>query len=138
MNLKQNEIVFFDPKVYAAPYAPHYNRYRNHAFKIVAFHEYDHIELECISDPTVKVNGYVHEDELISDAQMGKNLLLNLASQLAAIKAEHPTWTDEQANEHLQLEETDKLSKMIDEEFAKMSSSELAELEASMDRVGIK
>ena len=57
-------IVKFKDKVYAYPYSPHYDLYLGQTFQIVAFHEGNHIELQCLSSPSIKVAGYVHEDEL--------------------------------------------------------------------------
>ncbi len=58
--------VCFSKKVFKPPYVPFYDAYKGHIFKIVAFHYSDtHVELECVSDVTVKVNGFVHPDELL-------------------------------------------------------------------------
>lgn len=47
---------------------PYYEKYRGHVFRIDHEHPDDktgeHIWLECISDPTVKVDGYVHRSEI--------------------------------------------------------------------------
>ena len=64
-NLKIGSYVVFDPKVLEPPYAPYYDDYETHLFKVVAFHEGEHIELECVCCSNVKVNGCVHHDELI-------------------------------------------------------------------------
>lgn len=56
--------VYFRAKVYRDPYAPYYDAYKGHKFKVVALHDDSHVELTCISDPTVQVGGYVHQDEL--------------------------------------------------------------------------
>ena len=57
--------VYFRSKVFKPPYTPYYDAYQGHKFKVVAMH-YDnsHAELACISDPTIKVTGYVHPDDL--------------------------------------------------------------------------
>jgi hypothetical protein len=56
--------VYFRSKVFAHPYAPYYDAYRGHKFKVVAIHPGEHIQLECITDPSVLVAGAVHADEL--------------------------------------------------------------------------
>lgn len=56
--------VYFRTKVFAPPYTPYYDAYRGHKFNVVALHEGGHVELKCISDPSVVVAGYVHDDEL--------------------------------------------------------------------------
>lgn len=56
--------VYFRSKMYKHPYAPHYDPYKGHKFKVDKIHYGDHCELSCISDPTLKVAGYVHDDEL--------------------------------------------------------------------------
>jgi hypothetical protein len=56
--------VYFRSKVFEHPYAPYYDAYRGHKFKVIALHPGDHIQLECISDSSVNVNGHVHADEL--------------------------------------------------------------------------
>lgn len=65
MNLKVGHTVVFHPKVFEGPYVPYYDAYKGHKFIIVDFHYGDHIELKCLTDETVKVAGYVHDDELI-------------------------------------------------------------------------
>jgi len=66
MKFNIDELVVFSPKVYAPPYKPYYDNYVEQIFKIVAFHEGDHIELECISDSNIIVNGYIHPDEILN------------------------------------------------------------------------
>ena len=57
--------VVFKNKVYHTPYSPFYDDYRGHTFKVVKFHyEKTHVELKCIDAPKIKVNGYVHPDEV--------------------------------------------------------------------------
>lgn len=56
--------VFFRSRVYEPPFSPYYDAYKGHKFKVVKLHHGDHIELTCVSDPTVKVNGYVHVEDL--------------------------------------------------------------------------
>jgi len=64
MTLHATDIVVFNPKVYKSPYTPYYDAYKNHQFRIVAFHPGHHVELECI-DGDIVVEGYVHDDELV-------------------------------------------------------------------------
>lgn len=61
--MRIGDIVTFTDKVFEPPYAPHYATYRGHVFRIVTYHHNrSHLELCCISDPTIIVNGYVHLD----------------------------------------------------------------------------
>lgn len=58
-------IVRFNEKVFAEPHAPFYDAYRGHTFCVMDFdYTGDHIELCCSSDPTIKVKGFVHANEL--------------------------------------------------------------------------
>lgn len=57
--------VRFHEKVFSGPWVPYYDSYKGHTFEVVAVHEGDHIELKCTSDPAVKVQGCVHDDELV-------------------------------------------------------------------------
>lgn len=58
----------FLDKVYRPPFKPFYDKYRGHEFVVKHFHPDDvdkrHVLLECISDPNLKVDGYVHIDDL--------------------------------------------------------------------------
>jgi hypothetical protein len=56
--------VHFKSKVFQEPYAPFYDAYKGHTFRIINIHEGDHCELVCISDTSVIVAGNVHKDEL--------------------------------------------------------------------------
>lgn len=56
--------VCFRSKVFEAPYTPYYDAYKGHQFEVVAIHEGNHIELKCTDDPSVIVQGCVHDDEL--------------------------------------------------------------------------
>lgn len=56
--------VCFRSKVFKPPYTPYYDAYKGHAFEVVNIRAHDHIELKCVSDPTLKVAGLVHDDEL--------------------------------------------------------------------------
>ena len=69
-NTRVGDLVCFIEAVYKAPYAPYYNDYRNHHFKIVSFHEGDHVELECVTGD-VKVKGNV-ERPLLRSLQWNK------------------------------------------------------------------
>ncbi len=64
--MKIGSIVTFVPKVYEPPYAPYYDAYKNQTFRVAAYHyQYTHVEVKCVSDPTIKVAGYVHPDEIM-------------------------------------------------------------------------
>lgn len=67
-------LVIFSPKVFnpLRPWYPYYENYKGHAFKVIGYLEdeeegtvYNHLLLECVSDPNVIVSGCVHDDELI-------------------------------------------------------------------------
>lgn len=62
------DVVIFNDKVYNPPYSPYYDAYYGYLFRVVKLH-YDegllHIELGCIAKDDVKVNGYVHPEDLI-------------------------------------------------------------------------
>jgi len=73
--------VMFKDKVFAPPYTPYYNQYLGQVFQVLLFHVLDentddliqcgtyapgcHVELACISNPEIKVAGYVHDDEIV-------------------------------------------------------------------------
>lgn len=57
-------MVCFRSKVFAEPYAPYYDAYKGHHFQVVAIHYGDHVELKCVTDPNLMVDGFVHNDEL--------------------------------------------------------------------------
>jgi len=65
------DMFIFKNKVYKPPYAPYYDRYKGHTFKIDHFLVEDeslqHVWLECITDCDLKVSGYVelHQLELV-------------------------------------------------------------------------
>ena len=64
--MKIGSRVKFADKVFAPPYAPHYDDYKGHIFQVVAYHyNYSHVELKCPGDPSVIVRGYVHLDEIV-------------------------------------------------------------------------
>jgi hypothetical protein len=58
-------LVEFHPKVFAAPYAPSYDAYEGHQFKVIALHCLGHVEVACVDDPGIAMAGHVHKDELI-------------------------------------------------------------------------
>lgn len=59
----------FRDYVYEPPYAPYYDNYKGHVFRIDHFHPEDenkgHVWLTCVDDPTVNVAGYVHMADLL-------------------------------------------------------------------------
>jgi len=75
MNLFEiGTLVIFNPKVFnpLRPWYPYYDNYKGHVFKVIGYLEdreegtvYNHLFLECVSDPNVKVMGCVDDDELI-------------------------------------------------------------------------
>ena len=67
-------IVTFNEKVFKEPYIPYYDVYFGHTFKVIARHEGDHYTVVCIDDPNVKVQGNVHEDELVIVTWKKKNI----------------------------------------------------------------
>jgi len=64
-SLKLGMTVEFHPKVFQHPYAPHYDAYKGHRFEVIAFHPLGHVEITCVDDPSVRVKGHVHDDELV-------------------------------------------------------------------------
>ena len=66
-----SDMFVFKDKVYKAPYAPYYDKYKGHTFVINHFSPEDeslqHVWLECITDYDLKVAGYVelHQLELV-------------------------------------------------------------------------
>jgi hypothetical protein len=72
-------LVVFSPKVFnpLRPWYPYYENYKGQVFKVVGYLEdkeegtvYDHIFLECVSDPTVTVDGCVHDYDVIPIPKM--------------------------------------------------------------------
>lgn len=59
----------FHEKVFREPYAPYYDAYYNQTFVIDHASSEDnsgnHVWLTCISDESIKVDGYVHLDQLV-------------------------------------------------------------------------
>jgi hypothetical protein len=57
----------FRDHVYEAPYAPYYEKYKGHIFRIDHFYPEDkkgHVWLTCVDDPSVTIDGYVHMVDL--------------------------------------------------------------------------
>lgn len=58
----------FLDKMYKEPYAPHYEMYKGHTFRIDHYHNEDetnqHVWLVCIDDESIIVKGYVHIGDL--------------------------------------------------------------------------
>lgn len=65
MTFQLSDTVRFHTKVFGSPWAPYYDAYKGHTFMVVGFYEGRHVGLVCLDDPNVKVNGHVHEDELV-------------------------------------------------------------------------
>ena len=58
-------IVEFRDHVYEKPFAPYYDEYRNHRFKVKAlFYRNTHAELICITDPNLRIRELVHPNDL--------------------------------------------------------------------------
>jgi hypothetical protein len=57
----------FHPRVFEHPYTPYYDAYKGHLFRIVRYSPEadDHVLLECVSYPQVKVDGYVDIDDIL-------------------------------------------------------------------------
>jgi hypothetical protein len=73
MLIKPGTEVAFHNKVFQPPYTPFYDEYANQTFQVVRLHHDDtHVELVCISDPSIKVKGYVHDDEIVPTAPQQK------------------------------------------------------------------
>jgi len=45
-------------------YAPYYSKYKGHHFIILDVPYSGHVKLQCYSDPTISVDGYVHFSDL--------------------------------------------------------------------------
>lgn len=58
----------FKERVYSHPYAPYYDEYKGHVFIIDHASPEDstggHVWLICVDDSSIKVQGYVHLDDL--------------------------------------------------------------------------
>lgn len=78
--MKIGDIVKFEDKVFAPPYVPYYDAYKDHVFQIISFWIYNddaddlipineyyntcHIKIKCISNSNIKVGGLIHDDEI--------------------------------------------------------------------------
>lgn len=62
---KSRRYIFKD-KVFEPKYAPHFDKYKGHTFQIYekSFQDDTHVRIVCISDPAIKVDGYVERDLL--------------------------------------------------------------------------
>lgn len=67
--------VEFMPHVFEAPYTPHYDAYKGHLFEVVTImcdaddgEVEDHLELRCVDDPSISVNGFVHDCDVVKVA----------------------------------------------------------------------
>jgi len=63
-----DKYIFCD-RMYEGSFAPYYSKYKGHVFVITHTHPEDesgnHVWLNCISDPSVVVDGYVHVYDLV-------------------------------------------------------------------------
>lgn len=61
-------VVRFQDKVYAKPYRPYYDLYKDHVFQIDHFSAEkaydDHVWLKCLDDKSIVVAGYIHLTDL--------------------------------------------------------------------------
>ena len=55
----------FREYMFKDPYAPYFDAYKEHTFRIVKEPYPNHVELECASDPELIVKGLVHTWDLI-------------------------------------------------------------------------
>ena len=63
--MKVGSQVVFAAKVFLPPYASYYKAYKGLTFQVVAYrNNYSCVELKCFTNPKVKVNGYIHLDEI--------------------------------------------------------------------------
>jgi hypothetical protein len=58
----------FKDHVYVKPYVPYYDEYKGEIFIIKQTHPHDksgeHVWMECISNTSIKVKGYVHRSDI--------------------------------------------------------------------------
>lgn len=73
-NFKIGDKVTFHKKVYKYPYAPYFKKYINHVFEIISFHDNNTVKLNCLSDNTILVDGYVFIDCIIPKIEQLKLL----------------------------------------------------------------
>ncbi len=63
---KKGDVVYFHEKVFGPPWQPYYDKYKDLIFVVVALHYDDtHVELTCLEDPNIKVDGYVHLGDIV-------------------------------------------------------------------------
>ncbi len=63
--LYRYQIVKFADKVFEPPLAPYFDKYKGETFRIINFHHDEtHVEVECISNGNIRVDGYVHPDDI--------------------------------------------------------------------------
>jgi hypothetical protein len=63
--LKPGDVVVFLKKLFEPPHTPYFDGYNGHVFEVVQLHHEDtHVELRCIDDASVVVNGYVSPHDL--------------------------------------------------------------------------
>jgi hypothetical protein len=63
------KIVVFHDRVYDMPFKPYYDAYKGHMFTIDHEHPEDstgeHVWVNCVTQPSLKVNGYVDRMDLV-------------------------------------------------------------------------
>lgn len=69
-DIKVDDTVIFNERVFRAPYTPYYDKYKGHKFIVVEFHpedgaDHDHVWLYCTTDSSINVDGYVDTSDLI-------------------------------------------------------------------------
>jgi len=64
-----DQLVRFDPRVLEPPYAPYYDAYERHVFRIDHFRMQDDSDeglwLICITNPDIIVDGYIDPEILV-------------------------------------------------------------------------
>ena len=58
----------FHERVYDEPFMPYYDEYKGHTFEVDHLHPEDpegHVFMRCVSDPSIKVKGAVHWEDLV-------------------------------------------------------------------------
>jgi hypothetical protein len=68
--IRIGQLVEFVPEVYGEPYAPHYDRYRDQRFQVAGFEDIGDmlvtgVWVECVSDPSIEVEGFVLPNQLV-------------------------------------------------------------------------
>ena len=69
-DIKVGDAVIFNERVFKSPYVPYYDKYKGHSFVVAEFHwedgaDHDHVWLNCTSDPSITMDGYVDTSDLI-------------------------------------------------------------------------